>query len=504
MAQIALTYNNYFVVKHLCDYRIRNFCFQQKIADWGLRIADLEYRMSNMAKQIRNQKSEIRNYDVVVIGAGHAGTEAAAAAARCGARVAMFTKSPDDIGALSCNPSVGGPGKSQIIAEIDALGGIMPRAADASGIHFRLLNRKNGPATQALRAQLCRDKYRKAIKDLLPSEIDIIYEPVIDLDLENKTVNGKYSANAIVITTGTFLNGLIHMGDEKIESGRMMDSGEYAKSCTNISKTLKKAGFSLIRLKTGTPARLYADSIDFTICEPQPSDENHEWFSGISDLGFRISDLSEQKNKSEINCYITRTTSETHEIIRNNIEKAPMYNGEIESTGPRYCPSIEDKIMRFPEHTSQQIFLEPETVCGTIIYPNGISTSLPRSVQDEFIKSIPALCNARIEKYGYAIEYDAIDARALKTTLESKDISGIFFAGQINGTSGYEEAAGQGIVAGANAASFVKRECVNRESQDNKDLHDLRLNRTNSFIGVMIDDITTTNLDEPYRMFTSR
>ncbi|MCL2737238.1 MAG: tRNA uridine-5-carboxymethylaminomethyl(34) synthesis enzyme MnmG [Alphaproteobacteria bacterium] len=430
------------------------------------------------------------DYDVIIIGGGHAGVEAAAAAARRGATVALFTKSPDDLGAMSCNPSIGGPGKSQMVAEIDALGGIMPRAADMAGIHFRMLNMSHGPATRALRAQIDRNLYRDAIKKLLVSyalRLTIIFEPVETLDLEDKTINGKYKAKAIVITTGTFLNGLVHRGEEKIESGRLQDDGTYQSADKSISKTLEKTGFSLIRLKTGTPARLYADSIDFSKCEVQPGDENHEWFSGA----FAPQSL-EASNLNPVSCFITRTSAETHAVIRDNITDAPMYNGEITGTGPRYCPSVEDKVMRFPEHESHHIFLEPETADGKIIYPNGISTSMSSSVQDKFIKTIPGLENVRVERYGYAIEYDAIDARALKSTLESKNIPGLFFAGQINGTSGYEEAAAQGLAAGANAAAF------------STDAEPLILDRTNSFIGVLIDDITTLGVDEPYRMFASR
>ena len=426
----------------------------------------------------------MKEYDVIVIGAGHAGVEAAAAAARIGAHVALFTKSESDIGAMSCNPSIGGPGKSQLVAEIDALGGIMPRAADMAGIHFRMLNASHGPATRALRAQIDRNLYRAAVKELLDElyGLEIIYESVESLGLKNKIVNGGYRAKAIVITTGTFLNGLVHRGTEKIESGRLLDDGAYQSPDKNISNVLEQAGFSIIRLKTGTPARLYADSIDFSKCDIQPGDEEHEWFSSsISNFKFQNS-----------NCYITRTTATTHQIILDNIADAPMYNGDITGTGPRYCPSLEDKVMRFPEHETHHVFLEPEGRNSDLIYPNGLSTSMSDAVQDKFLRSIPGLENVRIARYGYAIEYDAIDARALKSTLESKDIPGLFFAGQINGTSGYEEAAAQGLVAGANAAVFVF------------DKDGLILDRTNSMIGVLIDDITTLGVDEPYRMFTSR
>ncbi len=415
-------------------------------------------------------------YDVIVIGGGHAGVEAASAAARVGASVALFTKSESDLGAMSCNPSLGGPGKSQMIAEMDAMGGIMPRAADMAGIHFRVLNSTHGAATRALRAQIDRDLYRKAVKELLGS-LKIIFEPVTDIDLNNKIVNGTYHAKSIVITTGTFLNGVATRGKERIPTGRLQDDGTYQEPDLNLSKILEKSGFSMIRLKTGTPARLYADSIDFSKLEVQPGDKQHEWFCSNSDTEPRL----------ESECYITHTTKETHKIIRDNISDAPMYNGTIEGIGPRYCPSLEDKVMRFPKHESHHVFLEPEEMNSELIYPNGVSTSFSAQVQDKFLRTIPGLENVRVARYGYAIEYDAIDARALRSSLESKDIPGIYFAGQINGTSGYEEAAAQGLIAGANAAGAK-----------------LDINRTNSMIGVMIDDITTMGVDEPYRMFTSR
>jgi len=425
----------------------------------------------------------MEKYDIIIIGGGHAGVESATAAARRGAKTLLMTMAKTDLGAMSCNPSIGGPGKSQMVAELDALGGIMPIAADMSGIHWRLLNSTHGAATQALRAQIDRTLYHNAVVSLLSNyeNLTVIYEPVMNLDLKSKTINNKYTANAIVLTTGTFLGGLVHRGDEKIESGRLQDDGTYQAPDKNISKILEKAGFSLLRLKTGTPARIRKSSINFDVCEIQPSDDNHPWFSDGC-----------PENAERVSCYITHTDENTHNIIRDNITNAPMYNGDIRGTGPRYCPSLEDKVMRFPEHKTHHVFLEPEGLDSDLIYPNGISTSFGADIQDKWIHSISGLESAEIERYGYAIEYDAIDARVLKSTLESKDIPGLFFAGQINGTSGYEEAAAQGLVAGANAAAYV----LGTDT--------LNLDRTNSMIGVLIDDITTLGIDEPYRMFTSR
>lgn len=425
----------------------------------------------------------MQNYDVIVIGGGHAGTESAAAAARRGAKTLLLTMAESDLGALSCNPSIGGPGKSQMVAEMDAFAGVMPRAADRAGIHWRTLNATHGAATQALRAQIDRDLYHNAIVDILSEykNLDVVFEPVENIDLENATVNNKYHACAIVLTTGTFLNGTVTRGTEKIPSGRLMDDGTYQDADKNISGILQNAGFRVLRLKTGTPARIKRDSIDFSVCEIQPGDTPHDWFSD-----------GDENNKYDSVCYITHTTETTHNVIRENIKNAPMYNGDIRGTGPRYCPSLEDKVMRFPEHTSHHVFLEPEGYNSDLIYPNGISTSFGADIQDAWIRTIPGLENAEIARYGYAIEYDAIDARALNDKLQSKDHPHLFFAGQINGTSGYEEAAAQGLVAGANAAAYA---C---------DLPYLELDRTNAMIGVLIDDITTLGVDEPYRMFTSR
>ncbi len=431
------------------------------------------------------QKSE--HFDVIVIGGGHAGVEAAVAAKHYGANVALITLADSDLGAMSCNPSIGGPGKSQMIAEMDVFGGVMPRAADRAGIHWRTLNATHGPATQALRAQIDRDMYHNAIVDILnETGVRVIFEKVESINAIEKSINDKYFANAIVFTTGTFLGGVVTRGSEKIPSGRLQDDGTYQENDSKTSQFLQSLGFKILRLKTGTPARILRSSINLDVCEVQPGDNPHDWFSlDVENQAYR------NTNKENV-CFITHTNEETHDIIRKNISDAPMYNGDITGTGPRYCPSLEDKVMRFPEHKTHHVFLEPEGYNSELIYPNGISTSFGKDVQDKWIRTIPGLENAEIIRYGYAIEYDAIDARALNAKLQSKDYNGLFFAGQINGTSGYEEAAAQGLVAGVNAAAFALGKKY------------LELDRTNAMIGVMIDDITTLGVDEPYRMFTSR